>query len=367
MRQLFYLFLALLIAGCSTDENTDVPSAQHYSLAIDFSVGDDMQTRTSLNSSESIQHVRQVHLYVFDGTDGAALCIASEEVDWTQDIGGSVSQLYTLGVELEEGKTYKLLAIGLDDESGKTYGLPESILLNTTLSDAKASLQANLNSANIAVSELFVGSAEITITSGYNYSQIELTRRVAGVLAYLKNIPFTVGGKTVTRVQVILHTDQNRSVSLIKNENDEFGNTPLIGSSILMSFDMSAYSKSSKGNFYAFPAITTGAVHKVENSLLGGVYLLPIAGSQDQTKHTLRVQLLDASSNILSTYPIVSRASSEPLNNYSLKSNHFYGLGVKKLSNSTEDDLPLDLLKEQVLEIRVNPNWENAYDIGLVK
>ena len=282
MRFLLYMICGLLLIGCNKSNREDVIGKVNNRLSVDLSVRDALLTRTSLNSSEGIQHVEAAHLYLFDGLDESARCIASESVDWTQSVGGSVSQLHTLKVELKLGKSYRLLAIGLDDESGKTYGLPESINLNTTLSEAKASLQAGLNATNIAVSELFVGSSEITITAGYNYSRVELNRRVAGVMAYLKNIPFAVDGKTVTRVQVVLHTDQNRSVSLINSANTEFGDSPLLGSSVLMSLDMSSYSKSTEGNFYAFPAVTTGPVQKVENSLLKGVYLLPITGSTDK-------------------------------------------------------------------------------------
>lgn len=364
MKYIAYIVCILSLIGCKKTDWESREDNAKSTLSISLFIKKEALTRTELQSSENHQHVQDVYLYIFEEVQDDAICIATENVKWSQPQGESASQLYTLEIELEQGKSYQLLAIGLDDKSGETFNLPQAIGVGTMQSEAKATLHGDKNTTHLGQSELFAGTAMFTPTTGYHPVSIELTRQVAGVLAYFKNIPYEISTQRVAYVQVLLHTNQNSSIHLM-NPEYSYGTIPIPNSNVLLEMSVGNYLKSSLGNFYAIPPTDNAKLRTVENSLLMGKYLLPLAGSLDNSKSTLEVKLLDGNKNILRTYNI--QPATPNSKNYPIHKNHFYSLGIKTTSLSTKDDQPLDLIKEQKLEIIVNPNWENSYDIGLIK
>lgn len=221
------LFLACLAtAGCGQEDmpTPDTPDDSRPQVVLTFSASPGLTTRTQLPGPEYLQHVQTMHLYIFNGTDDDAPCVAYEKVDW-EDVKAPANGANTVSKNhkvqyggFEVGKPYTFIAVGLDDRSGATYNLPDAVIVGQTkLATAKAVLDiANSKTReDIAVSELFGGSLMLTpVAAGQLTGTIELKRRVAGVFGYFKNIPQQVKEKKVASLRIELYKPQNKSIWL---------------------------------------------------------------------------------------------------------------------------------------------------------
>ena len=207
---------------------------------------------------------------------------------------------------------YTVLCIGLDDNdeqevggSGKTYNLPEAIR-NKTLSEAKATLAGGKTKDDIAKSELFAGWNQFHFApDSLNIVDVEMKRRVAGVLCYLTDVPYqlTQDNKTyrITSVELWLYTKQNTGIKLCREEitggeyPEDFGDTSggdLEGSELIGQQSMinSGFGVNADKTLYTRDkqTIKTTDGREVtikENSILMGAYLIPI--DYDATKSTI--------------------------------------------------------------------------------
>ena len=273
---LFWMLIAAL-SSCTDDEIIDVPEPQPQTgIVIRLSAGDLEQTRTDLTSQANLQHVEKVYALLYRGhykegqtVEDTTKLIACDELKWNPEDegnGGPHGKEYELPEteNLTRGN-YTVLCIGLDDNdeapnevggSGETYNLPEAIR-NKTLSEAKATLAQNKGKEDIATSELFAGWNQFHFApDSLNIVDVEMKRRVAGVLCYLTDVPYelTISGENggtyrVTKVQVCLYKDQNSEISLLRKEiegkgyPDDFGSKELANSNVLMEFPLEGYSK----------------------------------------------------------------------------------------------------------------------------
>ena len=198
---------ALAVASCSKD---DLPGSsgnvtpEGRGIYLSFSDGAD--TRSTLQSSEVDYHdVKAVYLYVFEGTDGSATCVYDHNdlnVQW--DSKGDISQKQWISVDLKDNVKYTFLAVGVDDKADEVYGVPASFK-DKSLSEVVA---AYTGKGQMATAQLFAGYEEATVTDGKATVEITLRRKVAGVLAYLKNIPYKVEDTQVTDLKIKLGLQQ---------------------------------------------------------------------------------------------------------------------------------------------------------------
>lgn len=225
------LFLACLAtAGCGQEDmpTPDTPDDSRPQVVLTFSASPGLTTRTQLPGPEYLQHVQTMHLYIFNGKDDNAPCVAHEEVDWT-DLAApegkhEVSKNHKVQYkDFAVGQPYTFIAVGLDDRSGDTYGLPGAVQVDqTTLATAKAVLASGKTRNDIAVSELFGGSLVLTpVAAGQITGTIKLDRRVAGVFGYFKNIPTTVDDQKVASLRIELYKPQNKSIWLTAKPTKE--------------------------------------------------------------------------------------------------------------------------------------------------
>lgn len=224
------LFLACLAtAGCGQEDmpTPDTPDYSRPQVVLTFSASPGLTTRTQLPGPEYLQHVQTMHLYIFNGTGDNAPCVAYEEVDWTglaaPEGKPGVSKNHKVQYkDFVVGQPYTFIAVGLDDCSGATYNLPDAVTVGTTLNDAKAVLASGKTRNDIAVSELFGGSLELTpVAAGQITGTIKLDRRVAGVFGYFKNIPTKVGSTPVKFLRIELYKPQNKSIWLTAKPTKE--------------------------------------------------------------------------------------------------------------------------------------------------
>lgn len=355
------LFLACLAtAGCGQEDmpTPDTPDDSRPQVVLTFSASPGLTTRTQLPGPEYLQHVEKMHLYIFEGKDDNAPCVAHEEVDWT-DLAApegkhEVSKNHKVQYGgFEMGKPYTFIAVGLDDRSGATYGLPGAVQVNqTTLATAKAVLDIvnNKTREDIAVSELFGGSLELTpVATGQITGTIKLDRRVAGVFGYFKNIPKQVGTTPVKFLRIELYKPQNKSIWLTakptKDEDvimDPIANTD--DNKILVEIPL------------------TEADFEKEKVLSKGSYVLPIKAPTTEDC-TLLVTLADANGDVLQTrkvkYQLDDKISdtsggtgiitvTKDLYRFAINANWFYQIGPVNWPEEEDGNIV----------ITVNTNWD---------
>ena len=118
---------------------------------------------------------------------------------------------------------YTFLAVGVDDRSGSVYQFPDAIKVGTKLADCQAKLD-EAQRTFMPNADLYVGVTTTQIqAANYNRVEVELKRKVAGVIVYLQNIPCQPEGVFVKRLEVNLHTNQHTALPLIRNEANPYG------------------------------------------------------------------------------------------------------------------------------------------------
>ena len=411
---LFWMLIAAL-SSCTDDEIIDVPEPHPQTgIVIRLSAGDLEQTRTDLTSQANLQHVEKVYALLYRGhykegqADTTKLIACDELTDWNPEDegnGGPHGKEYKLPKteNLTQGN-YTVLCVGLDDNdeqevggSGKTYNLPEAIK-NKTLSEAKATLAGGKTKDDIAKSELFAGWNQFHFApDSLNIVDVEMKRRVAGVICYLTDIPYTITEGSdvyrITRVQLRLFTDQNSSIKLCRDEvitnadgkasyPDDFGESPLSDSQIIDEYILEdkGYNHTTDYTLYQFN-LSTNERKLVPNSILMGNYMIPIkfdSQKANQTDNklidqvTLQVVLLGkkvdskeddpedtAQEEIVRSFPAINddidleevtgsdgSVSYEPTKNYPIRPNIIYHIGNKP--SDEEEGTPESLAGTEV-------------------
>lgn len=251
----------LLGASCSKD---DEPVQTVEGVTVTISAQSDLQTRTTLpvydgkdtdgkpiygTKIDGVQHVTDVYLYVFEKSSGSEdyICKSMQDVHWSERIQRddnnklpTVTSVlpYTINYKFSKDCIYKLVAVGIDNaesenamqdydgmNSALTYGLPNSIIINSNLSNP-ITLQDEKTPVDMAHSEFFTGYIEYNpSTQGTNLGTIDLWRRVAGLQVCLEQIPLEV-----ERVRILLYNSQNTKVKILPSDPIESGITDFITS-----------------------------------------------------------------------------------------------------------------------------------------
>lgn len=375
MKFLYYILLIMLsfsLGSCKDDiPGSDNPNIGGITLTL---TSGNMETRTNLTSTAATQNVETVYIALYKGNNDNATFVAAQDFKWdkTENVTSYEKQVRPLQfTDLVSGE-YIILAVGLDKESKETYGFQdinsfELKLKDKTLAEAQA---IAANAASIATSELFAGWNTFTYEPDIeNEVEIEMKRRVAGVLCYLTDIPSTItksdGTYTVTKVQLKLFTNQNSAIRLARKEKGEnniglqedFGDTPLEGSDILMSYNLTGLS--SKDGLYEIP-VAEGEF-RLPNTILMGAYMLPIKYSSAENKSTLTLEVLgkkqsdtgdttEEEETKLQSFPVLQNglSSGNDAEKYSIYPNYIYHIGQKPDNNSTEGDYPESLAGEKI-------------------
>ena len=125
--------------------------------------------------------------------------------------------------------------------------------------------------------------------------------------------------------------------------------------------DLSGQTVTAEG-VYSGNDLTAQGVVKLVNSQLFGKFLLPVGAV------TLNLGLYDANNNLLKAWTVVDGGS--PTLNFT--ANHFYSLGRKVSKGDTtgggtpdtgDDDSAIDLLKDQVIVLSIDPSWNTIHNL----
>ncbi len=387
-RKIVALCLSLLAgvcAGCS-DYDADFDPVRKYSEGgIILRIGTGTRTRTSLAGSYNLNHVCQVYAILYEGTGDGATYVCHKDLNWSPkdstDYGEGVVQqkVYELEVPptIKSGSECTLLCVGLDDASGVTYSLeldtdssPSFCAKGKLLSDAKAILAEN---QSMTKAELFAGWETFTYQRKDTTAvEVELTRRVSGAYAYLKDIPVTIGGKEVKFIQLVLGNLPNTQIGLARKERtadgklpDDFGSEATADESakILDKLTLEDIAEANTTiNLYDIKEDYTESLKLTSNTLLLSAYLLPMEAGADGT---LAIELLDGSGGLIKSFPAQwSNVSSTvgTVTNYPIYPNYVYHVGTR----SVDSDRPASLAGDRI-ELEVQPWTELTIETDFPK
>lgn len=361
------LLSALLLTACQNDEVTedilpDTPAGETEGVTLNFTVAGELSTledpakarandrangqanapatRTVLPGSANVQHVTTVQLYIFSGTSDNSLCVASEDIGWSAHFGGipptiTASMKYRVKYSgFVMGNAYTFVAVGTDATSRTTYGLPAAIQVNTTtLANALANLSGAEASTwtNMRQSEFFAGSTVLTPSSYGTQGNVDLWRRVAGVMGWFVNVPTSVGATPVSAIRISLYAQQNKSVPLIQRSQspvfNDYITSPLAAST-------------TGGQVLVQIPVPIGTLPVTV--LSAGSYVLPAVAppSVNANDYTLRVELVSSTGTILRSNRITLSGTNESspgngtgvidpeaIYRFPIIANRFYGVG----------------------------------------
>lgn len=374
MKQIYHILCLLALATLGACQTGDDTNGQEENGQITIKFTAEPLTRTTLASSDNVQHVKYVQVYVFDGTEASAVCVASENVGWKQlQPGGTVTQYYTLKQKLDDGE-YTILAVGLDNDnseqegndnsekegSGYAYGLPKAIKVKseteqgTTLGNAKATLAEGRKAADMNKAELFAGSNTVTVQPGANrITEITLKRRVAGVMAYFTNIP-----SDVKEIKLILYKDQYKDVPLIAQTSNDYGTEQLEGSTVLLDIDVNPDILKQEEVYASDEKTVVGT--KLPGTVLQGAYMLPMPAPE--SGYTLTLVQIKSDGKPQQENKLVLSNPASVSTNFPIEANVFYTIGRKDADHDEPYSLG-DLSDGDY--IYVDGNWQADVDIPM--
>lgn len=397
-----YLFFsavaAMMFAGCSNDdavplETPDVAAGQQLTLTLN-SGGDGVNTRLArpVNSSEAQNNVNLVQLYIYNpsGTDVTNTALATgtqNPIVWTAGptdasapgtINHEASQTVKLN-KLSGDGTYTVVAYGYNTTPDYTF---------TGSGPAANAFTATLP-ASTNESEFFAGSNTFTVVNGNiqsgTNSQVVMKRQVAGLLGYFKNIPILypnpVGGLPTVVASVNVYASSHGTsftfpnTSLMNGTGNNTKTKVLEFNLVTLLTNYAAQVTAAGSNLAAvfnIPAPTGGGVALVANSVLSGKFLIPFPQVASNT--TFTVQLEDAVGTVLKKWDVLNASATDP-KVYDVNRNYFYSLGQKYKASTTDggtpgnptsdDDNPIDLSQETVINLTVNDTWDMIYNLGI--
>lgn len=307
---------------------------------------------------------------------------------------------------LSKSTTYKFVAVGYNGTT-YPYGTLPAPTGETTLENFIQT--TTTTKSDYEVEELFAGvSADCTTNpdkAAFNdEASVTITRQVAGMLGYFKNIPTKIGEAVVKYVRVYANKEFTKfkfPAQLLTapefNGVDANITADKEGKFLVMEFDISAIATNwnggtPTGSTYTFENWTNGklggstkaplatgytapeGLKLVENSIFGGRYLIPY--SEHFTSQTLTVELQDENGEALKTLNVVTDEQTTPSdgtkNAYDIRCNNFYSIGKKLDTDSTDGgdpnpdpDEPVDLSGNTDIKVIVNDAWKVLHNMGV--
>lgn len=385
----FVFFALMAVASCVRDDNKcstcpDNLEPEGVELAISIGNEFELSTRSAITSAEQTQHIEHMYAYVLSSgnmddnelDENSLKCLYEEKLPW-QPVEKLVDEFRCrLKAELDDNpdKNYLLLVVAVDNNKD-TYTFPVADGMHSTdihlgllgkenlkLSDLQFKLQADASS--MAYTELFAGAT--VFQSRDQLIEVQLTRRVAGLLCYVTDIPASIDGYDIIGMRLQATSALKTTYSLapdltgpapgIKSFQQPYATDEATGAdnNVIAEVDLEALGAEAgpDGQHLYIPGITQeGVLQTVQNSALLGAYTLPVEstglklvlkGRKTETAGTGEVttdeKYFDAEGN--GSYTINNE---EGNSTYPLRANHIYSLGSKPLSDNTDNDRPASL------------------------
>lgn len=352
MKKIFLLAAASMVMfACSKDNESSIPTPKEKGVVFEISAVNQLSTKTRpLFSQQALQQVQRVNIYVFKQSGANYLYNKTFNVpNWSL---GTSFQRYTVPAASQlDTASYSFLVVG--QEATDNYTLTTPVVNTTTPAQMTASITAAGNA-----SEIFAGTQNATVSSAGVRVSMQMTRQVAGILGYFKNVPAILNGATVRYLRLSV-TNVGTGVYLSTGN----GSTSTGVTYNVINADLSGQAVTSTG-VYAGNNLSAQGVIKVANSQLFGQFMLPVGNVR------MTLGLYDANNNPLKTWAIQNGQSTT----MNFAANYFYALGQKVSNGDTtgggtpstgDDDAPIDLLQDQVISVTIDPTWNTIVNLTL--
>ena len=237
------------------------------------------------------------------------------------------------------------------------------------------------------VEEIFAEVTTVT-TDGdghFKNTTITLERQVAGLLAYLKNVPAKIDNKDVNKVQIKANKKTTKFKFSTNNALNGLADR-VSDNNVLLTFDVSSYSDGNSDgilditgdNVYAneyTDAMRPSGLQLLDGTLFGACYVLPY--DKHYTANTLVIEFLDGTGAVLETLAVKSSIQVEgSYYQYDIRRNNFYSIGKKLYSDNTggdpdpdpdpvDPDTPIDLSGKDKIEVIINDAWAVLHDMTI--
>lgn len=408
---LLSVMLAVCFSGCSKENipaGEEVSSGEGIELSISLNGEFDMDSRSALTSSEPMHHIEHMYAYVFaaDGnvnelTIDNAECIYEEKLPWTGTAEGATVFRYRMKPDKFDydnpDKEYLVMVVGVDNNKD-TYTFPWKGVLNSEdkhlgmkdmrLKEVKIALADGINASQMSHTELFAGFHKFTTKE--QLVNVKLSRRVAGVICYLTDIPATISvgaNETYQIVGVQLHCNGGLNTEGVLTPDltpDASGNENFQDlsaeakneSTLLAETDLHALGAETgpdEATLY-IPAINQEGVFKtLPNTALMGAYMLPVKeGAQfsirlvgakisDEGSIDMNVKKVFDDTDTDGYYLVKQQGSAEET--YPVNADYVYNIGYKPYTADTDYDQPLSLKGKDFTV--VPSDWKTVPDINV--
>lgn len=389
------VMLAVCFSGCSKENvpaGEEVSSGEGIELSISLNGEYDMDSRSELTSSEPMHHIEHMYAYVFaaDGNEltiDNAKCIYEEKLPWTGTAEGSSVFRCRMKPENFDYNTpdreYLVMVVGVDNNKD-TYAFPwdgdsdaSDIHLGMNgkkLSDVQMVLASGVESSQMAYTEMFAGFRKFTTSE--SLVKVKLTRRIAGVICYLTDIPAKINEYHIIGAELHWSGGLNASGVLkpaeLANDKECFEDlssddkanpsTTLLAKINLK--EMGAEADAS-GKLLYIPAINQeGVLKTLPNTAFMGAYMLPVK-TDGQFIIKLVGEIRNADDSVQGNEYVFAEKDTDgyyEINNsngnvsYPICADYIYNIGYKPYTTDTDFDVPLSL-KGKSFEVNVS-EWD---------
>lgn len=449
MRKMFVsacLFAAMAFTACTTEviyvdsdgnpvENVDLKEGEGLlSVAVSST---DVSTRDvrPVGSSAAANNVNVVKVYAFsadavggtyyfdntvgvkDGQEGISgtkgiitITMDGTVSDYIPSTGSHIEETKNITLTgLDPAKYYKFVAVGYndaDEQQVNPYGEP-SLVAGTTFTTSTAK-------TGYDIEELFATqSSEAKKGDAKNQGTLTLTRQVAGMLAYFKNVPATINGKAVAAIRIYANKSFTQFTYPATTDFNGFATSAETSSPtakhLLMEFMLgtsegSISTGTDADGYYTFNTLSNGNVSDngssntgkapvakgyeanmptkltlEANSIFGGRYLIPYDqhyAAQNGEGSTLTIELQDADGTALRTLKVKtdqSMSGSATQYFYDIRCNNFYSIGQKYKTDTTDPDPdggtdpddPIDLSSKSEIVVQINDAWKVLHNMDV--
>lgn len=409
MKQIMRLWIvlwAVCFTACKEDNlpTEGMQQAEDLELVISFNNEFEMGSRSALTSSEPTHHIEYMYAYVFANEKGNdltvenATCIYEEKLPWEASAEAQSvfrcklkEEIYQKLTANNPEKKYLVMVVAVDNNKD-TYTFPstnnssEDIhlgMVGAKLNEVKMALATGVDDSQMAYTEVFAGFRQFTTKQ--SQVQVTLTRRVAGVLCYLTDLPSKVNDYYIIGVQLHWSTGLNtegilKPGNLTEGEesfadselSDKLSTTTLLAEVDLK--EMGAEESLDGSTLYIPPVSVEGTLETLTNSVLMGAYMLPIqaeghfviklVGEKREANGTptsdpVHVFTEMESEGYFAVKQLAENGTS--VDNYGITADYIYNIGYKPYSADTDYDDPLSL---KGTEFKVEASkWESRDDI----
>lgn len=426
------LFAAMAFTACTTEviyvdgdgnpvENVDLKEGEGLlSVAVSST---DVSTRDvrPVGSSAAANNVNVVKVYAFSAAEeggsytfdntvgvkanqsgisaaGGVITITMDGTvsDYIPSTGNHIEETKNITLTgLDPAKYYKFVAVGYNDADGQVNPYGEPSLAGTT---SLAAFTSTVKTG-YGIEELFATqSADATKGDVKNQGTLTLTRQVAGMLAYFKNVPATINGTAVAAIRI--YANKSFTKFTYPATTDFNGTNAGNDNDLLMEFIMADISTGTDADgYYTFNTLSNGSVSNngssnngkapvakgynmptnltlKANSIFGGRYLIPYDQHYDTpSSSTLIVKLEDGEGSPLRTLKVTTDQTASGVDKYAydIRCNNFYSIGQKYETDKTDPDPdggtdpddPIDLSSKSEIVVQINDAWKVLHNMDV--